>query len=108
MSDLKNQIFSLIKKIPNRVSENLTTIYVTEKLRIILWIKDDYNVEISISDKKGSEQVVYKYLELSEKEYMELKWKLEDWKKYLDNQLLDAFEEFADTDPESMDDLLND
>ena len=47
-------------------------------------------------------------IELTEKEYMDLKWSIEAWKEQMEEQDLEEFKDFAESEPGTMDDLLHD
>lgn len=111
MSDLKNQIFTLLKKSPDYVFivENLieatyyNTDFITYKIQLIPGEKDILSLYIYSSSNTFNKRV-----ELTEKEFMDIKWKIEDWKKELEIKALEDFAKFSESEPNSMDDLLND
>ena len=124
MSDLKSQIFKLIKKHPNTVNswnDNAYIIYHTDTAdyQINLYKKQDYhpsdyplysiclNISIQNSDIFGNDYS--ETIPVTEKEFMELKWKFEEWQDILREEAFNKFKEFVEPDePSVMDDLLND
>lgn len=111
MSDLKNQIFALLKKCPKRASTNEHVIeiayYPEENSTYILTLKseEEYKIKVSIYDYPN---VFSKTIPLTEKEYMDIKWTIEEWQKVLEEKAFEDFAKFAESEPNSMDDLLND
>ena len=111
MSDLKNQIFTLLKKRPERVNinEHVTEIayYPEEDSTYMLTLKskEEYKIQVSIYDYPN---VFSKIISLTEKEYMDIKWTIEEWQKVLEEKAFEDFTKFAESEPNSMDDLLND
>ena len=111
MSDLKNQIFTLLKKCPERtnVSEHVTEIayYPEDDTTYMLTLKseDGYKIKVSIYDYPN---VFSETIPLTEKEYMDIKWTIEEWDKELKEKAFADFAKFAESEPNSMDDLLND
>jgi hypothetical protein len=65
----------------------------------------EFFIELYIDD---GNQNFYREIPLTEKEYMELKWIIEEWCTVLELRAFDAFKEFCELEPGSMDDLLND
>ena len=118
MSDLKSCIFSLIKKCPDIAStwddgsylgykgpnEVEYCIQTNKKRDFHPEDYPDFVAEINIE----KETAIFETVPLTEKEFMEIKWKTQEWEKVLREKALDAFKEFAESDPTSMDDLLND
>ena len=108
MSDLKNQIFKLLKRAPDCANNNREVKYISDDTYYTITLGEDFTINLSILCSKPCCKWLFLTIELDEKEYMEAKWTIEDWQKHLDAQLLNKFAEFVDTDPETMDDLLND
>lgn len=110
MSDLKNQIFTLLKKCPNEIylspesNDFVVSYYNNGNVYDLNFIYSKTLVTIGISN--GTEYI--KQVEVTEKEYMELKWTAEEWSKVLEEKAFEEFKEFAEMEPSSMDDLLND
>lgn len=114
MSDLKNQIFALLKKRPDSAGASNLVVAVAYDLNkptsysISLFkdIKDKpYSVNIRINEEFNT---YIKDVELTEKEYMDIKWTIEEWIKDLEQKAFEDFAKFAESEPNSMDDLLND
>ena len=113
MSDLKNQIFTLLKKCPDATRTHQIHYYTDSTVYVITLVSkfgiqenvSDYSAIITISTESGQYQ---KTVELTEKEYMDLKWTIEEWDKELKEKAFEDFAKFAERDPNSMDDLLND
>lgn len=112
MCDLKNQIFALLKKCPNRADFNNVTYYKDDATtyNIVLYqFKQgnvpNYIVDLNIYSRYGTH---IEQASITEKEYMELKWQIEDWTEVIKNKILGEFKEFTESEPNSMDDLLND
>ena len=118
MCDFKNHIFKLIQKCPDYI-------YIWDKVQyeIAYYPGSDicyrihfkrhtiseeqlkYFVELIIQDPQSS----FAYtIELNEKEYMELVWKIEDWYKSIESRVITGFEDFVYHSPDKMDDLLDD
>ena len=110
MDDLKTLINKLLCKQPDLIYEMFeTSVQYKNKdfiYDITLW-KSEHKVTLSI---QGNVAITSNYdIELTEKEYMELKWKMEAWRDELQNSNFETFKEFVNEIPESgMDDLLND
>lgn len=114
MSDLKNQILALLKKCPDSAVEgceiqyhNNTCYYsiVLNKKHGILEDVPDFSVSLTIYTEFGR---YFKSIELTEKEFMDLKWTIEEWNKVLEDKAFEEFKDFAENEPNSMDDLLKD
>lgn len=113
MSDLKNQIFTLLKKCPNRAnttSDGGCVEYEDPNLncQITVGKKFDavgYFVEVWIDAPYANH---FESIDLTEKEFMELKWTMEEYETVLKLKLLDAFKDLCESEPSSMDDLLKD
>lgn len=111
MSDLKNQIFTLLKRCPGRanISGYVTEIayYPEDNSIYILTLKSEegYQIQVSIYNYAN---VFSKTVSLTEKEYMDIKWAIEEWREVLEEKAFDDFAKFAESEPNSMDDLLND
>jgi hypothetical protein len=60
--------------------------------------------------KEEDESAEYESIEVNERQYSELKWKIEDWSKVLRKEAFDKFEEFVESilDSNPYDELLND
>lgn len=125
MSDLKSQIFTLLKKCPKSTElwknscrityKNGESIYVVHLSRpqdeeipfADFEPQEHYEFQMDIYLNSGGKHFCQK-IELTEKEYMEIKWAIEEWTTVLKTAILDEFKEFVETEPSSMDDLLND
>lgn len=111
MGNLKNQIFTLLKKCPSFTRTNQIHYYTDSIVyAVALYPKFkqeglDYCAIITISSENGQYQ---KTVELTEKEYMDIKWTIEEWHEVLEVKAFDDFAKFAESEPNSMDDLLND
>ena len=113
MSDLKKLIFKVLEKTPTRTDVNFdktyhSVFYIDEEKSydiVIYKNKDGYEAEINIFNAYRSSRFV---CELTEKEYMQLKWQMEEWNTYILDKDFDLFEEFANKSKGSIDDLLDD
>lgn len=118
MSDLKSQIFSLLKKCPTSASSwdnGSLVLYRTgdgQEYHIETYKRKDYHPkdhpDFSATITIENERFDCETIPLTEKEFMDFKWKTEEWEKILHEKAFEAFKEFAESDPTSMDDLLND
>ena len=103
MEEIKNLIFKLLKKKPDWIST------IDEKE-----IDVNYNdISLSIYNYNGFEYQLrinnFCFTdELSEREFMEMKWKLSDWRDVLEKEAISKLSEFVDSPNGTMDDLLND
>lgn len=110
MDDLKTLVNKLLCRQPDLIHEifELSVQYQNKGLiyDITLW-ESEHKVTLDI---QGNVVVTSNYdIELTEKEYMELKWKIEAWRDELQNSNFETFKEFVNEIPErGMDDLLND
>lgn len=111
MNDLKNLIFALLEKCPNHAFSY------PDGGEALYYYKDatSYNLGLTSGDKYVAHFMIYsgpnvfnKEVSLTEKEFMEMKWKLEDWAKDLEAKAFEEFKDFVESKPNSMDDLLND
>lgn len=113
MGNLKNQIFTLLKKCPSSTGTHQIHYYTDSVVYIVVLSskfgtqKDvpDYSAIVTINSENGQYQ---KTVELTEKEYMDIKWTIEEWHEVLEVKAFDDFAKFAESEPNSMDDLLND
>ena len=111
MEDLKNQIFALLKKCPEHVNANkhVTEIayYPEDNRTYMLTLKseEEYKIKVSIYNYPN---VFSKTISLTEKEYMDIKWSIEEWQNVLEEKAFEDFTKFTENEPNSMDDLLND
>ena len=116
MTDLLTLIKKLLNHVPNRIDVNpfidggIEYLYENLSYRISYWkSKDEYTISFYISEKNSYCHLNEKMINVSEKDYMEIKWKCEEWGKYLEEQRLNQFEEFVNGfENNSMDELLND
>ena len=111
MDDLKNLIFALLEKCPqyaNAYDNGGTVMYAPREssaFNLDLISGDEYLLRITIY---AGSNVFSEEVPLTEREFMELKWKFEDWQKELKAKALDEFRELVKSEPKSMDDLLKD
>lgn len=111
MDDLKNLIFTLLEKCPQYAfayeNGGTVTYYPRENatFNLDLTSNDEYLLRITIYT---GPNVFSEEIPLTEREFMELKWKFEDWQKELKAKAFDEFRELAKFEPKSMDDLLKD
>lgn len=111
MDDLKNLIFTLLEKCPQYAvthDDGGTVMYSPREnatFNLNLTSYDEYLLRITIY---AGPNVFSEEVPLTEREFMELKWKFEDWQKELKAKALDEFRELAKSEPKSMDDLLKD
>lgn len=120
MSDLKTQIFSIIKKRPCSISTRFgghQLGYVNDNVRYLIGIDRQHGghfvCTLDINKSLDIEPLMFKdstfrKIELTEKEYMDLKWSIEAWKEQMEEQDLEEFKDFAESEPGTMDDLLHD
>lgn len=112
MSDLKNQIFALVKKCPQRA-------YCCDSLaQAMYYPKDGISYEITVvrQEEYVADLAIYnganvfrKKIVLTEKEFMEIKWKIQEWSEELETKAFEEFKDFAEPEePSAMDDLLKD
>ena len=112
MCDLKSQIFALLKKCPNNISFNSATYYKDDNTTYVVSLhqftkSDTYEYVVNLDIYSGW-IALNKHISVTEKEYMDLKWTIEDWDSVLKNKTFAEFKEFTESEPNSMDDLLND
>lgn len=119
MSDLKTQIFSVIKKRPCSIATRFGGYqlgYINDNVGYMVGI-DKYDnrfvCTLDIDRSFDNDPLMFKdstrrEVELTEKEYMDLKWSIEAWKEQMEEQDLEEFKDFAESEPGTMDDLLHD
>lgn len=111
MSDLKNQVFALLEKCPDYTTTLddfiEATYYNSEFITYRVHVSFRSNSTITLFIYFNS-SVFRKEISVTEKEFMDIKWKIEAWTKEIEAKALDTFKEFAEKEPNSMDDLLND
>lgn len=113
MSDLKKLIFKILEKVPTRVEftpdkdwESISYIEEHNYYDIQIYKNNDaFKVDVCVST--GYNSIDFK-TELTEKEYMQIKWQIEEWDTYLRNKAFDTLEEFALKTKGTIDDLLDD
>lgn len=111
MDDLKNLIFALLEKCPQYAVayDNGGTVSYFPRddhfYNLNLVSNDEYLLKLTMF---CGPSVFSEEISLTEREFMELKWKFEDWQKELKAKALDEFRELAKSEPKSMDDLLKD
>ena len=115
MSDLKSQIFALLKKRPlHAISYKYggSLVYYPDKKTCdasyhigIDTLNEEYHLRFTIYD---GPNVIEKNLELTEKEFMDMKWKIQDWENLIQTEALEKFKDFVESEPRSMDELLED
>lgn len=119
MSDLKSQVTALLKKCPNHAcsfpdgahASYFSSNNVTYDIELFKTGDNDehdclvFNCTLSIIAPAAN---LTKNIELTEKEFMDLKWKIEDWASQIESKLLEDFAEFAEAEQTSMDQLLDD
>lgn len=118
MTDLLTLIKKLLNQVPNRADKDVNPFidggveYFYENLNysIDYWKgQNGYTISLHISERNPFYCLNHITIEVSEKDYMEIKWKCEEWSKYLKEQQLNQFEEFVNGfENNSMDELLND
>lgn len=118
MENLKTLVQKLLKFCPTKVMNGLfdddVIEYYNDNISYSISVyslidNSKYYVKINISNIHPYEYINDFNIEVTEKEYMETKWQIEDWIKYLNEKQLLAFEEFVNSfENNSMDDLLND
>lgn len=116
MTDLLTLIKKLLNHVPNRMDVNpfidggAEYFYENLSYRIDYWkSQDEYILCLNITERHPYFHLSEKTIKVSEKDYMEIKWKCEEWSKYLEEQQLNQFEEFVNGfENNSMDELLND
>ena len=116
MTDLLTLIKKLLNHVPNRINVSpfidggVEYFYENLIYCINYWKgQDGYTISLHITEKNPYFHLNEKTMKVSEKDYMEIKWKCEEWSKYLEEQQLNQFEEFVNGfENNSMDELLND
>jgi len=121
MSDLKTQIFSVIKKRPHSICTSFDAYevaYVNDNSEYIIYPTKCNNgtsfvCTLRVSKRCNNDTLPFadetiRKVELTEKEYMDLKWAIEAWKEQIEEQDLEEFKDFAESEPGTMDDLLHD
>lgn len=112
MSDLKNQILALLEKCPD-----YTTTIIDDLIEATYYNGEFITYRVHVSFKPNPTVALFIYfnsstyrkeISVTEKEFMDIKWKIEAWAKEIEAKALDTFKEFAEKEPSSMDDLLND
>ena len=112
MSDLKNQIFALLEKCP----DHITTV-IDDFIEATYYNGEFITYRVHVSFKPNPTVILFIYfnssayrkeISVTEKEFMDIKWKIEAWEKEVEAKALETFKEFAEKEPNSMDDLLND
>lgn len=104
MEEIKNLIFKLLKKKPNWIStidEKEINVYYNDDISLGIYNYNGFEYQLRINN-------FYFTDELSEREFMEMKWKLSDWKDVLEKEAINKLSEFVDSPNGTMDDLLND
>lgn len=103
MCEIKNLIFKLVEKKPISVSIDEYSTYFTYSDGITLTCYNDdefsYSLFIDSTVFTGT---------FTEKEFMKIKWKAEDWENVINNEAIEKLKDFVDTPNGTMDDLLND
>ena len=114
MSDFKNQIFTLLKKCPDSATNGREVQYHNDQMYYSLVLNKKQGTQPDVPDFSASLTIYtefgryFKSIELTEKEFMDLKWAIDDWRKVLEEKAFEGFREFAESEPNSMDELLND
>ena len=119
MSEIKSLAKRLLKKKPNVVTTeggymaydvltlagyNNKDIYYTISLK-----KPDIVGGFKLAIDINSEDLSYSYVcDLTEQEFMEAKWQIEEWDEHLRNDLFDTLRDFVHVGNDPADDLLND
>ena len=117
MTDLLTLIKKLLKQVPNRITscvfdDSNDAEYLCDNLKYSIrysCYNTQYFIHLNIARTEPYWFILHEaQIEVSEKDYMETKWKIEEWKNYLEEQYLNQFEEFVDSfSDNSMDSLLN-
>lgn len=116
---MKKEIISLVKKLLKRIPTNVPsgpfdscsitynnddfTFYID----LYTNIDSKYMLSLHINNHNISQYNDYQF-EIGEKDYMEIKWKIEEWSNYLKEQAFNKFKEFIEEDDTQIDDLLDD
>lgn len=119
MSDLKTQIFSVIKKRPCSIATRFGGYqlgYINDNVAYVVGIDrhdGQFVCTLDVNKDLDKEPLMFKdstfrKVELTEKEYMDLKWSIEAWREQIEEQDLEEFKDFAESEPGTMDDLLHD
>lgn len=110
MDDLKTLVNKLLCKRPDVIYEMFGPGAQYQNKDFIYDIMLSESKHIVTLNIQGNVAITSNYdIELTEKEYMELKWKIEAWRDELQNSNFETFKEFVNEIPErGMDDLLND
>ena len=118
MEQLKNLVKKLIAKEPSSADPNaIFTPQIEYKNDNVIYRiainhipeTNEYVLELFIEDNPEDYDTGYNYYcNITEKEYMEIKWNIEAWHDFLVKKEFDRFAEFAEQEQSSMDELLND
>lgn len=111
--ELVNLVKKLLKRTPTSVYDDpfndYSIVYKNGDVEYrisICKINQLFTVELHISNYKINSFTHYDS-NITEREYMEIKWSIENWKQTINDYEFDAFREFVEDDTQ-MDDLLND
>lgn len=118
MEQLKGLVKSLLEKKPSYVemdSFSPTAYYKSEKVTYNIDLYSNKNTnefKVSLYITKDDEKYdIFGYdysCDLTEKEFMELKWQMEAWNKELRQIAFNEFKEFVEQQESPMDELLHD
>ena len=118
MEEIKKDIFKLIEKRPTYIEEGFFdcdfascnySIGETEiNIKLFTDAFGETNKKSVMLSVRNGQQFCHKEVDLTEKEYMQLKWKIQDWNSILKEELMAVFKEFVNTPNGTMEDLLND
>ena len=109
--ELLNLVKRLLKRKPTNLGglfEELTVDYRNGDSTYCISVSNYNGYKIHFRLETPKQANIYRDIEVSEKEYMEVKWQIEYWTELITNSEFDLFREFAERDDSQMDDLLDD
>ena len=115
MKDLKTLVIKLLEQKPNSCiidgfmcAAHVSYVNGDTRYEISLHKASKYSLELHIYSVCDSKSYYYD-CDLSEQEFMEIKWKIEGWDQVLQEDVFNAFSEYVESLPgDARDELLND
>ncbi len=115
MEELRTLIQKLLKRVPDYAGSDCfvdnSVTYINDSLQYDIdcsHYDDKYIVHLGISEKNPYRFLNAFYIPVTEKEYMEIKWKIEEWNDYLKQKCINEFTTFVNGFSNgSMDELLD-
>lgn len=111
--ELLNLIKKLLKKRPSSfggfVFDETSLLYENGESTYIIDFNavNGYVITLSI-DNAITHYCNHYSIDVDEKDYMEIKWTMQNWRSVFEESEFNTFKEFAETDDTQMEDLLND